>query len=228
MKYTTVIFDFDGTLVDTLEDLHLSVAATLKHFGLPGATFEQTRTRVGNGINRLLELSLPEDATPELFAEVRAWFTAYYDEHSADHAFPYEGIPAMLEKLYAAGVHMAVVSNKDDAVVRALMAKTIEVPFDVIMGCQEGIERKPARAMVDEALRRMGEGAVAAAAADRAVYVGDSEVDLLTAANSELPCISVSWGFRKAEELRAAGATTLVDSAEELYCALEGVKPNSC
>lgn len=220
MKYTTVIFDFDGTLVDTLEDLHLSVAATLEHFGLPGATFEQTRTRVGNGINRLLELSLPADATPELFSEVRAWFTVYYDEHSSDHAAPYPGVTTMLEALHEAGVHMAVVSNKDDAVVNALMAKTITTPFDVIMGFQEGIERKPHRAMVDEALRRIGADAVSDAAQGRVAYVGDSEVDILTAANAELPCIAVSWGFRTADELRAAGASVIVDTAEELLAGL--------
>lgn len=221
MKYTTLIFDFDGTLVDTLEDLHLSVAATLEHFGLPGATFEQTRTRVGNGINRLLELSLPADVTPEFFAEVRAWFTAYYDEHSSDHAAPYAGIVAMVERLHEAGARMAVVSNKDDAVVNALMAKCFEIPFDVVMGFQEGIERKPARAMVDEALRRMGEDALADVAARRVAYVGDSEVDVLTAASAELPCIAVSWGFRTPDELSAAGATKIVDTAEELFAALQ-------
>lgn len=220
MKYQTVLFDLDGTLLNTLDDLNLSMQHTLEKFGLPRCTYEQTRARAGNGIKRLVELSLPAGAAPELFQRVHDEFVAYYSLHANDHTKPYEGVPELLKRLRAKDCRLAVVSNKNHEPVCNLVHQHFGDAFDAVLGVQEGIARKPERAMVDEALRRMGEGAVADAACGRAAYIGDSEVDVLTAANSELPCIVVTWGFRDYEQLVETGATCIVDTADGLYAAI--------
>lgn len=217
MGYSTVLFDLDGTLLDTLEDLNLSMQHTLAKFDLPVCTYEQTRMRVGNGIVRLVESSLPEGYDQELFERVHAEFVSYYAMHANDHTKPYAGVPELLESLRTDDCKLAVVSNKNHEPVCELVRQHFGDAFDVVMGVQEGIARKPARDMIDETLRRMGKDAVADAACGQAVYVGDSEVDLQTAANSGLPCLSVTWGFRTVGELCAVGASSTVDTVNELY-----------
>lgn len=224
MSYKTILFDLDGTLLNTLDDLNLSMQHVLAKFGLPSCTYEQTRARAGNGIKKLVELSLPIDVDSELFQRVHDEFAAYYASHANDHTKPYIGIPELLEQLRKEGCRLAVVSNKNHEPVCELVHQHFGDAFDAVMGVQKGIARKPARDMVDATICRMGKEAVADAACGCAVYVGDSEVDVLTAANSELPCITVTWGFRGVDELREAGANCIVNSADELYGAINLIK----
>ncbi len=211
-RYKTVVFDLDGTLLNTLEDLWRSVNFALDAHGMALREFEDVRRFVGNGIPRLIHLSVPEGTSADAEAEVLATFREHYAAHSADHTAPYAGIPELLEHLHEADLKVAVASNKADAPVQALVEGYFPGAFDAVMGeCEDrGIPRKPAPAMVEALLRKMG------CTHDGLVYVGDSEVDLLTAANVGCSCLSCSWGFRNVEELRAAGAETIVDTPDEL------------
>ena len=216
--YETVVFDLDGTLLNTLEDLHLSTNAALAANGMPERSLEEVRRFVGNGIRKLISRAVPAGTDPAAQEAVYDSFRAHYAAHCEDHTGPYPGIPEMLAHLRAAGVRLAVVSNKGDFAVQELIARQFPGAFDAVLGeCEErGIRKKPAPDMVNAALERMG--------ADRAgmAYVGDSEVDVQTAANVGCPCVTCSWGFRTHEELLAAGATTFVDTPAELERVLLG------
>lgn len=225
MKYQAALFDLDGTLLDTLEDLNLSMQHTLEKFGLPTCTYEQTRQRVGNGIVRLVERSLPEGYSQELFDAVYQEFVSYYALHADDHTKPYPGVLDLLARLRESGCKIAVVSNKNHAPVCALVKKHFGDAFDVVLGVQGSIARKPAPDMVYAALAQLALSEEGSSESDRlaakgnelrAIYIGDSEVDIATAKNAGLPCVSVTWGFRTTDELTAAGAEVLVDSAPEL------------
>ena len=218
--YATVIFDLDGTLLDTLEDLHLTLNHSLATLGLPKRSFEETRAFVGNGIRRLVERAVPEGTglatTNAVFDEFNRW----YADHCNVTTHPYPGIVELVRALRAEGRRVAVVSNKSDYAVQSLVDVYFPGEFDAVAGVREGIAKKPARDMVDAALAKMGEAAQADAAARRAAYVGDSEVDVQTARNAEMPCISVTWGFRSVPQLREAGAMRLVGTASELGAAI--------
>ena len=205
------IFDLDGTLLNTLEDLHLSINHTLAWAGLPTQSHADTRAYVGNGIRKLVERSAPAGTPTEVVDELLAEFDRYYAEHCDDHTAPYPGVPELLGRLREAGVRTAVVSNKTQYAVTSLVATHFPGAFGAVVGVREGVAKKPAPDMVTLALAEMGahEGALA-------VYVGDSEVDVATAANAGLPCLAVTWGFRTEAQLTAAGATQLYASAEEL------------
>lgn len=210
--YETVVFDLDGTLLNTLEDLHLSTNAALAAHGMPAHTLDDVRRFVGNGIRLLIHRAVPAGTPAATENAVYQDFCAHYAAHCEDHTGPYPGVPELLAHLRAAGVRLAVVSNKGDFAVQELIARQFPGAFDAVLGeCEErGIRKKPAPDMVNAALERMG--------ATRAglVYVGDSEVDVQTAANVGCPCITCTWGFRGRDELLAAGATTLVDTPAEL------------
>ena len=210
--YKTVVFDLDGTLLDTLEDLYLAVNHALAAHGLPMRTRDEVRLATGNGIALLIARSVPEDCADDLRERVFSDFKAYYGLHAMDHTAPYPGMRELVARLRAAGVRVAVVSNKADFAVQKIIAATFPGDFDCVMGENEaaGIPKKPARQMVDAALAAMGgrSGAVA--------YVGDSEVDVATAANADCDCVACTWGFRSPEWLREAGATLLVDTPSEL------------
>ena len=196
----TVIFDLDGTLLDTLEDLTDSVNHAMEKFGFPVHTIEEIRTFVGNGAPKLLERSIPDGvANPDYEAALTA-FKAHYAEHCEDKTGPYEGVPEMLGGLKEQGYHLAVVSNKFDGAVKKLCKKYFGEFISVSIGESEEVKRKPAPDTVYRALRELG------CDASHAVYVGDSEVDIQTAKNASLPCISVTWGFRTEEKLRDEGA----------------------
>ena len=196
----TVIFDLDGTLLDTLEDLTDSVNHAMEKFGFPVHTIEEIRTFVGNGAPKLLERSIPDGvANPDYEAALTA-FKAHYAEHCEDKTGPYEGVPEMLAGLKEQGYHLAVVSNKFDGAVKKLCKKYFGEFISVSIGESEEVKRKPAPDTVYRALRELG------CDASHAVYVGDSEVDIQTAKNASLPCISVTWGFRSEEKLRDEGA----------------------
>lgn len=217
--YSTVIFDLDGTLLDTLEDLHLTLNHTLAALGMPTRTLAETRAFVGNGIRRLIERAVPAGTDEATVAKANAEFDTHYAVHCNDHTRPYPGVPELLARLRGRGVRLAVVSNKTQYAVDELVGIHFEGAFDAVVGVRPGVARKPARDMVDVAIAEMG-----GVACGPSVYVGDSEVDVATAAAAELPCLSVSWGFRTPEQLAKAGAATICATADELERALDGTK----
>ena len=208
--YQTVIFDLDGTLLDTLQDLADSTNYALSVHRMPARTLEEVRTFVGNGVGRLIHLAVPEGTPAEEEAACLADFRAHYLLNMENKTAPYPGVPALLEHLQAAGIRTAVVSNKFDGAVKGLCQNYFGDRLPVAIGESQGVARKPAPDTVFRALAELGAGA------DRAVYVGDSDVDIATARNAGLPCISVSWGFRDADFLTAHGARQIVDSPAEL------------
>lgn len=210
MGYAAVLFDLDGTLLDTLADLRTACNVALRSVGERERSLEDVRRFVGNGIARLMELAIPGGRGHPRFAEALATLQAFYAAHNRVETRPYAGVEGLMRELKAAGRKLAVVSNKPDAAVRALCGELFAGLPDVAIGERAGVRRKPAPDMVLEALRALGTGA------GSAVYVGDSEVDLATARNAGLPCISVTWGFRSRAELLAAGATTLADTAADV------------
>lgn len=207
----TVIFDLDGTLLDTLEDLWRSVNTALEAFACPGRTREQVRQAVGNGVRNLMRLSMPAGEENPYFEQCFHAFQEHYARHLNDHTGPYPGIMELLAKLREEGYTCAIVSNKSDSAVKELNRRIFGAYIPIAIGESENIRKKPAPDTVYAAMRELG--------ADRedCIYVGDSEVDLLTAENSGIPCITVSWGFRDRDVLEKLGAACIVDSAEELY-----------
>lgn len=212
MNYNTYIFDLDGTLLDTLNDLVASVNFAMHIHGFPEHSIDDIRRFVGNGVRRLMERAVPDGAGNPLFDKAFATFREHYMLHSLDTTQPYNGIPETLTALRARGSRLAVVSNK-------MMAATVELcrhffpdTIEVAIGEQEseGIRKKPAPDTVIEALRQLGVGK------EHAVYVGDSDVDVLTARNAGLPCISVLWGFRDRDFLIENGAKTFISAPSEL------------
>lgn len=209
--YSTVIFDLDGTLLNTLNDLAASTNYALRQSGMPERTIEEVRRFVGNGVRKLIERAVPEGEDNPLFEETFATFKRHYMEHNMDTTCPYEGVGEMLRQLRQQGKRLAVVSNKFCTATEELVAHFFP-EIEVAIGENEagGIKKKPAPDTVMEALRRLGVDKTGA------VYVGDSDVDLMTARNSGLPCISVLWGFRDKEFLLQYGATTFIEKPEEM------------
>lgn len=205
-----IIWDLDGTLTYTLEDLMLSVNHALRSCGMPERTLEQIRQSVGNGVRQLVLLSVPGGESNPLFEECFSTFVTHYTQHCQDHTRLYDGVDEALRQLHAAGIRMAIVSNKLQAGVDELYARWFADTIEVAIGEREGMARKPQPDMVHLAMHQLG------AAADNTVYIGDSEVDLATAKNAGLPCISVLWGFRDRDLLLAHGATTLVQTPDEI------------
>lgn len=212
MRYRAVLYDMDGTVLDTLDDLKNAVNAALTAFDRPTLTLEQVRAYVGNGSRRLIELALGEGADDAEIDRILAWYKPWYDAHCRILTRPYPGILPLMERLKAAGVRQAIVSNKPDSAVRALAAEFFPGLAECAVGEreQEGVRRKPWPDMLEAVRTQL------ALPREDCLYVGDSEVDLLTAANAGLRCVSVTWGFRSREQLLAAGAQTLIDTPEEL------------
>ena len=211
MRYKYVIFDLDGTILDTLDDLADATNAALKASGYPGRTRDEVRRFVGNGIRKLIERAVPSGTDEEGIVRTHEAFTAYYSVHCKDKTKPYEGIPELVRALKEKGIRSAVVSNKADYGVKALCEEYFEGLFDMSVGEREGIRKKPAPDSVFEAMRVMG--------ADResTVYIGDSDVDIMTAKNSGIDCIGVSYGFRGREFLISHGAEVIADTVDDLY-----------
>ena len=210
MKYKAIIFDLDGTLTDTLEDLFLSVNYALQSCGLPERRLDEVRRFVGNGVRTLIERSVPEDTSPRITERCFEAFRAHYIIHCQDHTRLYPGIATLLTALHAKGYRMAVVSNKLQSGVSELARIFFQGVIDVAIGEQPGIPRKPAPDMVEAALSKLH------VEASEAVYVGDSDVDLQTAANAGLPCISVLWGFRSRNFLLTHGATVMAEKPQDV------------
>lgn len=211
MKYELAVFDLDGTALDTLTDLDNSLNFALGEFSMPSRTLDETRAFVGNGIHRLIERGVPAGTSPETVAEVEKVFNAHYAVHCADNTKPYGGICELLQKLRTAGIKTAVVSNKGDYAVQTLCKKYFDGLFDICVGARENVRKKPYPDSVNEVIKTLN--------ADRAktVYIGDSEVDIATAVNANVPCISVSWGFRDVPCLIENGATDIVSNADALF-----------
>ena len=198
--YQLAIFDLDGTLLDTLADLRQGLNYALSTQGFAPRTLPEVRAFVGNGIRKLIERAVPAGTDEAQIEAVFEAFNPYYAVHCADFTTPYPGISELLRQLQADGVVSAVVSNKPDYAASA--------------GAKDGVRKKPCPDAVFEVVRQLGAEAL------RAVYIGDSEVDVATARNAGLPCISVSWGFRDRDVLVNAGAETICDSMDALYRAL--------
>ncbi len=206
-----ILFDLDGTLLDTLQDLTDSVNYALKQFGCPPVTPMQVRSYLGNGARQLIYLSLPEQRRAETDA-VLAVYKGWYDAHCQIKTAPYEGIPEALEVLKE-NFAMAVVSNKPDSAVKPLCRQYF--PGIYALGEEPDCPRKPAPDMLYKAMDFIGTG--------KCIYVGDSEVDVATAHNAGIPCVAVSWGFRDAEELEKAGARYICKDARDLPALLKAI-----
>ena len=211
----TVLFDMDGTLLNTLDDLRDSVNYALSQYGFPARTLEEIRRFVGNGVRKLMERAVPDGAANPQFEACFAVFLDYYKTHNAIKTAPYEGVTPVLEALRKRGVRVGVVSNKIDNALQDLTKLYFGDLVEVAVGNREGLNCKPSSDTVFAALHDLGESA------DTAIYVGDSDVDVQTAHNSGLPCVSVLWGFRTREDLLAVGADTFVETPEKLLAYLE-------
>ncbi len=210
--YDTVIFDMDGTLLDTLEDLADAVNAALAHFGYPQRTLEEVRAFVGNGVRLLMIRALPGGEENPDFEAALDWFRAYYRDHADVKTGPYPGLTDLVEQLKARGFRMAIVSNKFQDAVAALSGRYFGDLLPVAIGENEaaGIRKKPAPDTVDQALRLLG------SSRERAVYIGDSEVDAATAENAGMPCILVSWGFRDRALLETFSPLLIADKPVQI------------
>lgn len=196
----TVIFDLDGTLLNTLEDLADSVNYALQRHHFPARTIEEVKSFVGNGVAKLIERAIPKGAANPAYEDTLRTFKAYYALHCKDKTKPYDGVMEMLDELLADGWQLAIVSNKFDAAVKELNELYFGNRILSAIGESGKIQKKPAPDTVYQALKELS------VTKENAVYVGDSDVDIQTAANASMPCISVTWGFRTRGQLIAAGA----------------------
>lgn len=205
------IFDLDGTLLDTLADLRNSTNTALVQHGMPPRSEEEVRRFVGNGVAMLIQRAVPDGTSPETTDKVLETFRQHYLKHSLDTTRPYAGILPMLAECRRRGLPTAIVSNKLDAAVQQLANHFFPNLVATAVGERPSMRRKPAPDMLFEALRCLR------LTPDEAIYVGDSETDILTARNAGLPCISVTWGFRTRGQLTQAGATVLIDRPAQLF-----------
>jgi phosphoglycolate phosphatase len=208
-----IIFDLDGTLLNTIDDLGYACNYALEKTGHPTFPIEAYPAKVGNGINNLIRRALPEsERTEENILRVREFFVPYYNEHNCDYTHPYTGIPEVLAALKAQGHLLAVASNKYQAATEKIVNHFFQGIFDVILGEREGIERKPNPQIVQDILKRLrvtGDGL-------RVLYLGDSLVDYETAKNANVPFVACSWGFVSRERLVTAEIATIVDTPKDI------------
>jgi HAD hydrolase, family IA, variant 3 len=212
--FKTYIFDLDGTLLSTLNDLASSTNYALRWAGMPERTIEEVRMFVGNGVKLLMERAIPEGVDNPKFEETYAKFREHYMEHNLDTTRPYDGVPELLHELKRRGKHLAIVSNKFYAATQDLAKHFFPDTIEVAIGERENIRKKPAPDTVLEALRQLN------VSKEDAVYIGDSDVDIMTAKNCDLPCISVLWGFRDKDFLIEHGGSLFVDKPIEILSRL--------
>ncbi len=206
--YNTAIFDLDGTLLDTLADLHASVNFALREFSFPERSLEEIRRFIGNGVVKLIERSVPEGTDRETEKKCLDAFRAHYLEHMSDSTAPYEGIPGLLTELRIRGVKTAVVSNKLHSAVEGLCDDYFKGLIDCALGVSDESERKPSPRNAFRSIEALG------SEKPYTIYIGDSEVDVQTAKNAGIPCIGVTWGFRDRAELIEAGADYIAGDAQ--------------
>ena len=209
-RFNTVLFDMDGTLLDSLQDLRASVNFALCRQGKPERSLEEIRSFVGNGARMLMTRAFPGGAEAPGFDTAMKDFHEHYAVHCHDLTRPYEHIPELIHALRARGCKLAVVSNKPDTEVKTLAREYFGDMFQAAIGERQGVRRKPAPDPIFQALKDLESDRASA------LYVGDSDVDLDTARNAGIPCGSVSWGFRSPEQLRQAGAVVLIDDPFQL------------
>ena len=208
--YKAILFDLDGTLLNTLGDLCESVNYALEACGYPKRSIEEVRRFIGNGVIKLMERSTPDGISKDSQKKCFNLFRLHYLEHMRDSTRPFENIPELLEEIKKRGVLTAVVSNKLHSAVVGLCDEFFGDNITCAFGVKNESERKPSPANVFKAIERLG------VTAEQTVYVGDSEVDVQTANNAGLDCIGVTWGYRDREELTEAGARFVVDSPDEI------------
>ena len=209
-KKDKVIFDLDGTLLNTLDDLRDSVNAVMKKYGYPQHSLEQIRTFVGNGIGKLMERSVPGGRENEQFEQAFADFKSYYTDHCQIKTKPYDGVVDLMKCLSEQGFKLAIVSNKNDAAVKELNEIYFSRYTNAAIGERKGVRRKPAPDSVYAALDQLGSDI------EKAVYIGDSDVDYETAVHCGMDCILVSWGFRDRELLESFDGAVVVDRCAEI------------
>jgi len=219
-KYSTYIFDLDGTLLDTLTDLAASTNYALLQYGMPKHSLDDIRSFVGNGVRVLMERAVPDGTDNPHFEDILTAFRQHYSQHSLDTTRPYEGVPEMLCALQQRGARLAVVSNKMMTATQSLVAHFFpEIPVAIGEHEAAGIRKKPAPDTVFEALRQLAPTSPQPSSDFSflsPVYIGDSDVDIATASNAGMPCISVLWGFRDREFLLQHGAATFIAHPHEL------------
>ncbi|MCI6497620.1 MAG: HAD-IA family hydrolase [Lachnospiraceae bacterium] len=208
--YNTVVFDLDGTLLNTLEDLKNSTNYVMREFDFPERTLDEVRRFVGNGIMKLIQRAVPDGTNDDTVKNAFDCFMEHYDKHCMDNTKPYDGICALMDELKAKNVKMAIVSNKMDEAVKELNDVFFKEYIDVAIGECKGVRRKPAPDSVNRAISELG--------SDKAhtLYVGDSDVDIATAKNAGIDVVSVLWGFRDKDFLIANGGTRFIDKPSEL------------
>ena len=209
-KKDTFIYDLDGTLLNTLDDLRDSVNAVMKKYGYPQHSLEQIRTFVGNGIGKLMERSVPGGRENEQFEQAFADFKSYYTDHCQIKTKPYDGVVDLMKCLSEQGFKLAIVSNKNDAAVKELNEIYFSRYTNAAIGERKGVRRKPAPDSVYAALDQLGSDI------EKAVYIGDSDVDYETAVHCGMDCILVSWGFRDRELLESFDGAVVVDRCAEI------------
>jgi phosphoglycolate phosphatase len=209
-RYDAVLFDLDGTLLNTLDDLTAAVNHTLRLFDYPTRTREDVRQSVGNGVRKLIERVLPLGAADPGMESALTAFKQYYTEHCDEHTHPYEGIPEAMGALSEAGIRLGIVSNKNDAAVQALARAYFGSLVSAAVGGSDATPRKPAPDMPLAALSTLG------VTPERTLYVGDSEVDVQTALNAGMDCMLVTWGFRTPEELAGLATDYRVSDPAEI------------
>ena len=206
-----IIFDLDGTLLNTIDDLGYACNYALEQTGFPMHPIEAYPRMVGNGINNLIRRALPQtEQTEENILRVRAHFVPYYDAHNCDYTRPYEGIPELLQALKTQGHHLAVASNKYQAATEKIVRHFFPDIFDVILGEREGVERKPNPQIVNDITSKLS------SLNSKLLYIGDSLVDRDTAQNANVPFVACSWGFVPKEQLVAAGIEHIIDHPADL------------
>lgn len=210
MRYNTLIFDLDGTLLNTLEDLAASVNYAMRQNGFPERSMDEVRRFVGNGVRVLIRRAAPDGISDAQYKAAYDAFEKHYAQHNRDCTAPYSGITELLKALKERGYKLAIVSNKIDFAVKDLQKEFFSGIIDVAVGDTPDTQNKPAPDMVYKAMRELG------AEKESCVYVGDTDVDLETAKNSGMECISVSWGFRSRAELEGYGAAMIADTAEDI------------
>ena len=206
----TVIFDLDGTLLNTLDDLTDSVNFALGEMGYPLHTADEVRMMVGNSVIYLIEQALPDGTDKEIFDKTLALFESHYQTNMRNKTAPYDGVMQMLDKLSTEGYKLAVVSNKPDVFTQELVSELFGDYIPLAIGRSETIARKPAPDMLELAIKQLGSDP------DSTVYVGDSEVDVETSINAGVDCVGCLWGFRDRETLESAGAEFIISSPDEL------------
>ena len=209
-RYKAIIFDLDGTLLDTLTDLAEGTNYALRVNGFPERTTDEIRRFVGNGARKLIERAVPEGQIEAALEQVRQDFDIYYKVHCKDHTGPYPGIMEMLQELVQQGYSLCVVSNKPDFAVQELIPEYFPGIFTSVSGERQGVAKKPAPDLIREAMKNLQ------ADSSNAVYVGDSEVDLEAAVNAGIPCISVAWGFKGKKFLEEQQAEMIIEKPSEI------------